>query len=86
MCPPHNMFLYVECINCEFHLGLEKGALGLISYQKHHSEIIVNLEQKIVRESMTAGIMVKRISLGSETDLGSSTRTFYYFCYFGKAI
>lgn len=56
------MLLYVECINCEFHFGLEKGAVGLISFRtitlKSHGEPGA---KNYGRESMTAAIVVKRI-------------------------
>lgn len=57
------MLLYVEYINCEFHFGLEKGALGLISFRtitpkSHGGE---SGAKNCGRESMTAGIVVKRI-------------------------
>lgn len=56
------MLLYVECINCEFHFGLEKVALGLISFRtitlKSHGE---SGAKNGGRESMTVGIVVKRI-------------------------
>lgn len=56
------MLLYVECINCEFHFGLEKGTVGLISFRtitlKSHGEPGA---KNCARESMTAAIVVKRI-------------------------